>query len=65
MADHTERIAEIQEILRTGVKKVTTDGTTTEYDFAALRGELRRLMADDNTHRGRRPVVSAIKLDGF
>ena len=65
MADHSARIEEIQEILRTGVKSVTTDGTKTDYDLAALRRELRHLMAQDDVHRARRPIVSSIKLDGW
>lgn len=62
MADHSARIAEIQEFLRTGASSVTTDGTTTTFDLASLRKELRQLMADDDVHRGRRPTVSSINL---
>ena len=64
MADHSARIEEIEEILRTGATSVSTDGTSISYDFASLRRELRRLRAEDDAHRGRRPVVSSIKLDG-
>jgi len=63
MADNSERIAEIQNVLRSGAKKTTVDGVSVEYDFAALRAELRRLMADDDIYRGRRPVVSTINLN--
>lgn len=62
MADHSARIAEIQEFLRTGASSVTTDGTTTTFDLASLRKELRQLMADDDVYRGRRPAVSSINL---
>lgn len=65
MADHSARIAEIREILRAGVTQVTTDGTTITYDFAALRKELRELMAEDDTQQGRRPVLGQIYLGGF
>lgn len=65
MADHSERIAEIQDILRTGAKRVNVDGQSMEYDFAALRQELRELMADDNTNAGRKPPVMRADLSGF
>lgn len=63
MADNTARIAEIQEILRTGASRVVKDGVTVEYDLGALRNELRKLQATDNTQKGRRPVISRINLD--
>lgn len=62
MADHAERIAEIQGILRTGARQVTSDGTSVTYDFEALRRELRELMADDDTLGHLRPRVSSINL---
>lgn len=65
MADHSERIAEIQEILRAGASSVTTDGTTVSYDFDELRRELRQLMAEDDAHKKRRPVAASIYLGGF
>lgn len=65
MADHSERIAEIQDLLRTGATSVETDGTTVQLDPESLRRELRQLMAEDDTNRGRRPVVSSINLSGF
>jgi hypothetical protein len=64
MADHSKRIAEIQEVLRNGAKTVSTDGTTVTYDFDSLRKELRQLQATDDNQRGRRPVVSTIRLGG-
>lgn len=66
MADNSERIAEIQKILRTGATKVKTpDGVEVEYDFDELRNQLRELQATDDTHRGRRPVASSVNLGGF
>lgn len=65
MADHSTRIAEIESILRAGAKQVTIDGQSVTYDLPQLRKELRRLMAEDDTHRGRRPVVSSISLSDF
>lgn len=64
MADHSARIAEIQTILRAGARNIVNDGTTVGYDFEALRRELRELMADDDTHAGRRPRVMSIRLGG-
>jgi hypothetical protein len=60
--DNTTRIAEIREILRSGAKRVTVDGTTVDYDFGALRQELRELLAEDDTARHRKPRVSSINL---
>lgn len=65
MADNTTRIAEIQAILRAGVRTVANDGTSITYDFAELRKELRQLMQEDDTQKGRRPAISRIKLQGL
>lgn len=62
MANNTDRIAEIREILRTGASTVVVDGTTTTYDFPALRQELRELIAEDDTQRHIKPRVSSINL---
>ncbi len=62
MPDHSERIAEIREVLRSGVQSTVTDGTTVTFDLASLRRELRELMAEDDTLHGRRPRVSSINL---
>ena len=63
MADNTTRIAEIQELLRTGASRVMKDGVSVDYDLGALRNELRKLQATDDTQAGRRPVCSRINLD--
>lgn len=60
--DHSERIAEIQELLRAGVTSVSVDGTTVHYDLEALRRELRSLMAEDDLHRHRRPRIGRLNL---
>lgn len=64
MADNSERIAEIRELLRTGAKRTSTDGTSVEFDLASLRQELRQLIAEDDTLAGSRPVASTIRLGG-
>lgn len=62
MPDNRQRIEQIQKILRAGATQVTTDGTTVSFDFAQLRKELRRLMAEDPAFAGRRPVAASIKF---
>ena len=44
---------------------MTIDGQTVVYDFDELRRELRELMADDDSNKGRRPVATRITLAGF
>lgn len=65
MADNSLRIAEIQELLRTGVSSQSHDGTSTTFDLDSLRKELRQLMATDDANANRRPVASNIYLGGF
>jgi len=65
MADHSEQIAAIEAILRSGVVEVVIDGQKTRYDFPGLRSELRRLRAEDDTHKGSRPPVLRVKLSGL
>lgn len=62
MPDHSERIAEIREILRSGVSSSTTDGTTVQFDLASLRRELRELMAEDDAFCVQRPRVASVNL---
>jgi hypothetical protein len=62
VADHTKRIAEIRETLRSGATEVSTDGTTVIFSEKQLRKELRLLMAEDRLERDRRPVAASIKL---
>ena len=63
MADNSARIAEIQEILRTGASRVSKDGVTVDYQLDVLRAELRKLQGTDDSQKGRRPIVSRINLD--
>lgn len=60
MADHSTEIERIQTILASGAKSIDVDGTRTQIDHAALRSRLRELQAQDDVHRGKRPVVSRI-----
>lgn len=65
MPNHSDRIAEIREILRSGATTVVNDGVTVTLDPDSLRKELRQLMAEDDVERGRRPVASTINLSRF
>jgi len=65
MANNTAEIERIEELLRSGVKSVTVDGVTTTIDRVALEKQLRRLRAEDDTQRGRRPVAASVDLSGF
>jgi len=63
--DHSKRIAEIDAILQSGARSVSTDGLSISYDFEALERERRQLLAEDEANRMRRPVASNIYLGGF
>lgn len=65
MADNSTRIAEIEAILRSGVTQVSNDGTSITHNFPELRKELRRLKAEDDTHKGKRPSAVQFDLSGF
>lgn len=65
MADNSERIEQIEAILRSGAKTVTVDGVTTSFDLESLRRELRLLRGTDDTLRGKRPVAARINLGNF
>lgn len=57
----TARLAEIQEILRSGVVEDEADGQRTKYDHDSLRKEESKLLRKS----GLRPVASSINLGGF
>ena len=65
MTDNSAKIAKLQAILEAGADSVSVDGTTVHYDLAEIRREIRRLMAEDTTNAGRRPVAASINLGGF
>jgi hypothetical protein len=62
MPDNSDRIAEIRELLQSGLTSTNIDGTTEQMDLASLRTELRQLMAEDNTQRIRKPRLSSVDL---
>jgi LPS sulfotransferase NodH len=64
MANNTAKIAELEDILQTGATSATIDGRTVHYDFDEIRRQLRELRANDDSQRGRRPVISRIRLGG-
>lgn len=63
--NNTERIRELREILRSGVKRIVVDGVVTEYDLAVIRKELDNLIQEDSQQRNRRPRAATIYLGGF
>lgn len=65
MADNTARIAEIKDLLQTGVKQLSGDNGTTIFDLDSLRMELRQLQQEDAATQCKRPVASSIYLGGF
>lgn len=60
----SERIAEIDAILRTGARSVTLDGVTISYDFDQLREERRTLEAKQPDARKRRRFAFRNNLGG-
>ena len=65
MADNSQRIALIDKLLRSGVTSSTVDGTSVAIDPESLREERRRLMAEDETQRIRRPRISSVDISGL
>jgi len=66
MPDNSAQIAELESILNTGAKKITTDGQSVEVDLAQVRRRLAELRATDTaTAAADKRVRSAqIKLGG-
>lgn len=65
MADNSTEIAKLKNIRRAGVKRVSADGVTTEFDQDAVAKQLRELEAKDNSAKGKRPTAARIKLSGL
>jgi hypothetical protein len=65
MPDNAARIAEIRELLASGVQSASVDGVNTTFDLESLRKELARLEAEDVTLQTTRPRVAQIYLGGF
>lgn len=64
-AEIRQRIEDIEEILRSGVESVTTDGTSTRVNLDQLRTERNELRRKLTTNKAARPVVSRIDLGRF
>ena len=64
-AEILERIAAIDERLKSGIESVTTDGTTTRVNLSELRKERDELEKRLTTRKMVRPVASRIQLGGF
>lgn len=58
MSTNTDRIAEIQALLASGVQTHTVDGHTTTINHQTLREELRRLQIAEGQIRARDKVTN-------
>lgn len=56
--ERQQRIAEIEELLSSGVKSHSTDGQVTSFDHGTLRDELRRLKVLEGQVRPRQKVTN-------
>ena len=65
MANNAKKIAELEAIIQSGASRVSTDGTSTDFDLDAARQQLRRLREQDDAQQGRRPVVASLNLSHF
>ena len=65
MADNTAAIAELRAKLQSGVTNTTVDGTSVAVDLSAIERQLKRLIAEDNTQRSRRPRLSSVNISGL
>lgn len=48
MANNSAKIAELEALLESGVKRTSTDGTSVELDLGVIREQLKQLKADDD-----------------
>lgn len=65
MADNTEEIEELEEILNTGATKIVQDGMTVEIDQEAARRRLAELRRQDDAIGDQRPPFLNVYLGGF
>lgn len=60
-----QKIAELEELLASGVSSVNVDGTSTTFDLASVRKQLQMLRDTLPEQRKRRPRAARINLGGF
>lgn len=65
MADRTEEIEALEELLNTGATRIENDGTKVEVDLDQARRRLRELRAEDDEIGEQRPPFANIFLGGF
>ncbi len=65
MPDNSAKIAKIRSLLETGVSSTAVGDVSNSIDRESLRKELRRLEAEDDTLRSKRPPVATIDLSGL
>lgn len=66
MADNSQKIAELEEILNAGVTQVGVDGTNTSFDLNEVRKQLEYLKRTDTTGQYSamvRPKFGTVRLD--
>ena len=63
MADNSQKIAQLQEILDSGASSVTVDGITTSFDHDSIRQRISDLIAEDEALASKKPIVSTILLN--
>ena len=64
MADRSQELHAINQILNSGATEVMIDGLRTRYDLEQLRLRKRELEAENDASAGRRrPVVSKVLLN--
>lgn len=64
--DRSAEIAALTQAMNAGVRRVTTDGTTTEFEsLAAMRRRIAELRAEDDTNDYRqKPTIIYANLSG-
>ena len=65
MADHSAKIAELEEILQSGVTTVVVDGTTTTVNLDVIQRQLNELRQSNTATADRRPRLSSIQMGGL
>lgn len=65
MADNTEKIEELEDLLDAGATRIEQDGTKVEIDPDAVGRRLRELRRQDDTVGDQRPPFASINLGGF
>lgn len=66
MADYSTEIAHLEKVINAAMRRVSTDGLSTDFDLEAARKRLAALRKLDDAQRAAglvRPTVTRIRLD--